>query len=220
MMIGQLKPNYVYILNQYLRAVEQRNSVLKKIKLGDYTEEMIDIWDDRLLEYGDKIYQYRKLFIEKINNIINEYHQKITEGKEFIKIEYKSDLENKEDYIKKIKDNRNNDIFRGITSRGTHRDDLLFYINDELVSTYGSQGQHRTVILSLKLSELSVIKEEIEENPILLLDDFMSELDSKRRNNFLKYIEDTQVIITCTDKINNDNINKLYYVEDGTIKNT
>ena len=76
------------------------------------------------------------------------------------------------------------------------------------------------IILSLKLSELSVIKEEIEENPILLLDDFMSELDSKRRNNFLKYIEDTQVIITCTDKINNDNINKLYYVEDGTIKNT
>ena len=146
MMIGQLKPNYVYILNQYLRAVEQRNSVLKKIKLGDYTEEMIDIWDDRLLEYGDKIYQYRKLFIEKINNIINEYHQKITEGKEFIKIEYKSDLENKEDYIKKIKDNRNNDIFRGITSRGTHRDDLLFYINDELVSTYGSQGQHNFIL--------------------------------------------------------------------------
>ena len=95
----------------------------------------------------------------------------------------------------------------------------MIYINNELVNVYGSQGQNRTVVLSLKISEMQVIYDEIGEYPILLLDDFMSELDEKRRSSFLDNIKETQVIITCTDKIENiDGNYKLIKVEKGKIK--
>ena len=112
---------------------------------------------------------------------------------------------------------------KGYTTKGVHRDDFNMYINNNLVNIYGSQGQHRTAILSLKMSELKVIYDEIGENPILLLDDFMSELDEKRRKNFLKNIKDTQVLVTCTDKIDIENLNfNVYNVQKGKInqKNT
>ena len=110
------------------------------------------------------------------------------------------------------------DIIKGYTTRGIHRDDFQIFINDILVNVYGSQGQHRTAVLSLKISELQVIAEEIGENPILLLDDFMSELDEKRRNNFMENIKDTQVIITCTDNLLLDGIDsKIFYVNNGQV---
>lgn len=102
---------------------------------------------------------------------------------------------------------------------GIHRDDLKIYIDGDLLGIYGSQGQHRSSILSIKLSELEIIKEEVEEKPILLLDDFMSELDKERRENFLEEMEDTQVIITCTDKLELKNENKkIFFVENGKVK--
>ena len=107
---------------------------------------------------------------------------------------------------------------KGSTTKGIHRDDFKINIDDKDVSVYGSQGQNRTVVLSLKMSELQVIKDEIGENPILLLDDFMSELDKNRRENFLQNIGDTQVIVTCTDKINIENLNYyMYNVVDGKL---
>ena len=107
---------------------------------------------------------------------------------------------------------------RGNTTKGIHRDDFNIYINDKLVNIYGSQGQNRTVVLSLKISELQVIYDEIGEYPILLLDDFMSELDEKRRRNFLENIKNTQVIITCTDKIEIPKLDyKMYNVKEGTV---
>ena len=110
------------------------------------------------------------------------------------------------------------DILKGYTTRGIQRDDFQIFINDILVNVYGSQGQHRTSILSLKISELQVINDEIGENPILLLDDFMSELDEKRRNNFLENIKDTQVIITCTDNLVLQDIEaKKFNVIDGKV---
>ena len=124
------------------------------------------------------------------------------------------------EFINKIKERRKLDIIKGFTTKGIHRDDFNIYINDNLVNIYGSQGQHRTAVLSLKMSELQIIKEEIDESPILLLDDFMSELDSKRRRNFLNNIGDTQVIITCTDKFDEDNKDKkIFYVNNGKINN-
>ena len=108
------------------------------------------------------------------------------------------------------------DIIKGYTTRGIHRDDFQIFINDILVNVYGSQGQHRTAILSLKISELQVVNDEIGENPILLLDDFMSELDENRRSNFIENIKDTQVIITCTDKFEINNTKVQYFkVKDG-----
>ena len=111
---------------------------------------------------------------------------------------------------------RNIDIQRGYTGVGVHRDDIIIYINHKPVASFGSQGQQRTVVLSLKLSELKIVTDEIGDSPILLLDDFMSELDEKRRTILLEKIKENQVIITCTDKIDIESKNKkIYFVENG-----
>ena len=201
MMIGQLRPNYVYNLNMYLKTIEQRNNYLRQIREENKPEEMLEIWDENLAEYGEKIYIYRNEFIKKLLNKINNIHKNITDAKEEIRIEYLSNCDNKENYLKLLKERRKLDIIKGYTTKGIHRDDFVIYINDKEVSTYGSQGQNRTAVLSLKLSELQVVYDEIGEYPILLLDDFMSELDEVRRKNFLNNIKNTQVILTGTDKI-------------------
>ena len=218
MMIGQLRPNYVYNLNMYLKTIEQRNNYLRQIKEENKPEEMLEIWDEKLAEYGEKIYIYRKEFIEKIIKKINEIHSKITDEKEIIEIEYLSNCSKKDEYLKLLKERRKLDIIKGFTTKGIHRDNFVIYINDKEVSIYGSQGQNRTVILSLKLAELNVIYDEIGEYPIFLLDDFMSELDEKRRKNFLNNIENTQVILTGTEKIDLKNLEyKLFNVKNGNI---
>ena len=217
-MISQLKPNYMYNLNLYLKTLEQRNNYLRQIKEEYKKEELLDIWDEKLSEYAINIYNYRKEFLEKINKKIKNIHQEITDNKEEIEIEYLSECINKEEYLKLLKGRRKLDIIKGFTTKGVHRDDFVIYINKKRLDIFGSQGQHRTAILSLKLSELNIIEEEIGEKPILLLDDFMSELDEKRRNHFLEKINDTQVIITCTDKINIENKNILIYnVKEGKV---
>ena len=218
MMIGQLRPNYVYNLNMYTKTIEQRNNYLRQIKEENKPEEMLEIWDEKLAEYGEKVYIYRKEFIEKIYNKINEIHGNITDDKETLKIEFISNCDNKEKYLKLLKERRKLDIIKGFTTKGIHRDDFVIYINGKEVNIYGSQGQNRTVVLSLKIAELNVIYEEIGEYPILLLDDFMSELDEVRRKNFLNNIKNTQVILTCTEKIDLPEIEyNLYNIRKGEI---
>ena len=218
MMIGQLRPNYVHNLNLYMQTLEQRNNYLKQIKEINKPQEMIEIWDEKLAEYGEKVYLYRKEFVDKIINKINDIHKKITDEKEELKIEYISNCSNKKEYLNLLNERRKLDIIKGFTTKGVHRADFVIYINNREVGVYGSQGQNRTVILSLKLSELNVVYDEIGEYPILLLDDFMSELDEKRRKNFLENIENTQVIITGTDKVEISTIDcSLYNVQKGEI---
>ena len=218
MMISQLRPNYIYTYNLYLKILEQRNNYLKNINLQNKNDDLLDIYDEKLAEFGNIINKYRDEFINKIKEKIEDIHRKVTEEKEEIKIKYISDCFNKEKFINNLKENRNQDILKGHTTIGIQRDDIYFYINSKKIDIYGSQGQQRTSILSLKLAELEIVKDEMGEYPILLLDDFMSELDNKRRENFLKNIKDTQIIITCTDDIiiKNININK-YKVEEGRI---
>ena len=218
-MISQLRPNYMHILTLYLKTLEQRNNYLKQIKFEKKDESLLDIWDEKLVEYGLKIYQYRKEFIEKLQKKIENIHKEITQGKEKIEIKYFSDASTRQNFINELKSRRKLDIIKGFSTKGIHRDDFIIYINDKEVETFGSQGQNRTAILSLKLSELKVIYDEIGEYPILLLDDFMSELDDKRKKNLLKYIKNIQVIITCTEKIILENLNYFSYnVIDGRIK--
>ena len=217
-LISQLKPNYMYNLNLYLKTLEQRNKYLKQIKEENKDENLLDIWDEKLIEYGTNVYKYRKEFMEKIKNKIKNIHNKITDNKENIEIEYITECDSKEKYLKNLRERRKLDIIKGYTTKGIHRDDFIVYINDKQLDVYGSQGQHRTAILSLKLSELNIIKDEIGENPILLLDDFMSELDGNRKKHFLENIEDTQVIITCTEEIKLANENILIYnVKSGRV---
>ena len=213
-MISQLRPNYMYILSLYQKTLEQRNNYLKQIKEEKKDENLLEIWDNKLCEYAIKIYEYREEFINKLIPKIEKIHNEITNNKEKIKIEYMTECKNKETYLNLLKQRRKLDIIKGFTTKGIHRDDFMIYINGKQINVYGSQGQQRTAVLSLKLTELKIIKEEIGETPILLLDDFMSELDENRRNNLTNAIEDNQVFITCTDKILvEEKNNAVYYIE-------
>ena len=210
-MISQLKPNYMYHLNLYLKTIEQRNNYLKQIKEEKKDENLLDIWDEKLIEEADFIYKYINEFKKKIKEKIKKIHGEITNNKEEIEIDYFSECTSKEIYLNLLKQRRKLDIIKGFTTKGIHRDDFFIKINNKQLDIYGSQGQHRTAILSLKLSELNIVKEEIDEEPVLLLDDFMSELDEKRIKSFLEKIEDTQVIITCTEKLEVENKKILIY---------
>ncbi len=217
-MISQLKPNYMHNLNLYLKTLEQRNNYLRQIREENKDENLLEIWDEKLAEYAVTICKYRNEYIEKIKEKIKKIHNEITDNKEEIEIEYITECDNKENFLNLLRGRRKLDIIKGFTTKGVHRDDFVIYINKKRLDIYGSQGQHRTAILSLKLSELNIIEEEIGEYPILLLDDFMSELDQKRRNHFLEKIDNTQVIITCTDKIDIENKNILIYnVNNGNV---
>ena len=217
-MISQLRPNYMHILSLYLKTIEQRNKYLRQTKEEHKDENLLEIWDEKLAEYALKIYEYRKEFIEKIIKKINIIHNNITNGEEQIELEYITECDSKEKYLKLLKERRKLDIIKGFTTKGVHRDDFMIYINKKDIKIFGSQGQNRTAMLSLKLAELQVIYDEIGEYPILLLDDFMSELDRTRRKNFLENIEGTQVIITGTEKLDIENLDYLEYnVSNGKV---
>ena len=216
MLISSLKPNYMYLLNNYNDVLEQRNNYLKQIKFEGKKQDLLDIFDQQLLDFSLNIYDYRKEYVEKMKNRINVFHNLITKsGKEDIDIKYFSDFSDKDNFAKKLKQARANDIQKGFTTVGMHRDDFKLYINGKDVSVYGSQGQQRTSVLSLKLVELDIVKEAINDTPILLLDDFMSELDETRRTSFLENIKDCQVILTCTDKIDLERESDVFYVDNG-----
>lgn len=220
MMISSLKPNYIHLLNDYNRVLEQRNNYLKKIKELK-NEDLLEVLDEQLANLSYQIYEYRNQYLEKFANIIQETHNimtRNTKNEEIIKIKYISNAQDKQGFLQNLKKSKNIDLARGFTSTGIHRDDFLIYINKKIVSIYGSQGQQRTTTLTLKLCELKIVTEEIGETPILLLDDFMSELDENRRKSFLENLNDSQVIITCTDKIEIQKKNiKSFYVENGVV---
>ena len=220
-MISQLKPNYIHILNKYLKTLDQRNAYLKQIKFDNKSKDMLEIWDESLSQLSYQIYTYRSEYIQKIKEKIKVIHNKITncgQQDEKIEISFISSGKSQKDFYENLLRNRENDIRKGYTSTGSHRDDFDIYINDKKVNVYGSQGQQRTSVLSLKLTELNIIQDEIEEPPILLLDDFMSELDENRRNNLTNAIENNQVFITCTDKILvEEKNNTIYHIENAKL---
>ncbi len=220
-MISQLKPNYIHILNKYLKTLDQRNAYLKQIKFDNKSKDMLEIWDESLSQLSYQIYTYRSEYIQKIKEKIKVVHNKITncgQQDEKIEISFISSGKSQKDFYENLLRNRENDIRKGYTSTGSHRDDFDIYINDKKVNVYGSQGQQRTSVLSLKLTELNIIQDEIEEPPILLLDDFMSELDENRRNNLTNAIENNQVFITCTDKILvEEKNNTIYHIENAKL---
>lgn len=205
--MSQVKPGYFYNLSQYVKLLVQRNNLLTQAKENPKVINTIDIWDQQLVEYGTKVIKERITFLKLIQEYAVEIHNSITNGKENLKLEYKSsicyeseDEENiKKAFKKELEKFRAIDIKRGVTSKGPHRDDILFYINDMEVKTYGSQGQQRTTLLSLKIAELKFMNNETNSYPILLLDDVFSELDTERQRFLMKFINKIQTFITCTD---------------------
>ena len=217
----QLDKIYLYNLTKYNKILNQRNRLLKDINFKPELLDTLAVWDMQLVEYGKKIIQTRKEFVEELNAIVYEIHKKISGNKEELVLKYEPDViaENMEAQLEKCKEK---DLRFGQTSVGPHRDDLCFMIQEIDVRKYGSQGQQRSCALSLKLSEIELVKKSIKETPILILDDVLSELDSNRQNFLLNSIHDIQTIITCTglDEFvrNRFEINKIFKVVNGTIE--
>ena len=230
-LISSISKSYLENITKYKKVMEERNNLLKEIKLRlkgsknlDETDSnFLDVYDKLLSKLNCEIYNERKRVIEKLNNYIYDIHLKLTENyinNEKLHIKYVSNVaEDIEKMYNNLSKSRLNDITKGYTSLGIHRDDYIISINSLDVSIYGSQGQKKSSIISLKLSELKVIEEVIGEKPVLLLDDYMSELDEKRRLKFLDIIEDIQIIITTTHKISIDGKeNTYFYVDNGKIE--
>ena len=218
--LAQLDKVYLNDLSNYNRIVNQRNKLLKDISERKDLLETLDIWDMQLVQYGNKVIDRRKIFIEQMNEIIEKVHTKLTGGKEKLKLVYEPgtgiyDLETA------LLKNRERDIRMKSTSVGPHRDDICFMSNEIDIRKFGSQGQQRTAALSLKLSEIELVKKVIHDTPILLLDDVLSELDKNRQNYLLDSIRDIQTLITCTgldDFVNHRfEINKVLHVEQGHV---
>lgn len=220
MELCQLNRIYYSNLAAYNKIINQRNALLKQICYDKSQIDMLDVWDVQLEEYGIKIIKDRNNFINMINEIIQDIHKKLTSNKEKLVVLYDKNV-SCENFMDDLREKRDMDIRYQLTHTGPQRDDLIFMVNDMDVKKYGSQGQQRTVALSLKLAEIQLVKKIINDNPILLLDDVMSELDGGRRDSLLSYISDIQTIITCTgydDFIKERlSIDRIYKVSQGTI---
>jgi len=220
MELCQLDKFYLYNLNSYNKIVNQRNKLLKDLYMNPELKDTINIWDSQLISFGKQVIERRKNFIEQLNDIIYDIHKKLSGDKEELIIAYEPDVL-PEDFEKKLSANQWKDMKLKQTSVGPHRDDFSFMVNGVDIRKYGSQGQQRTAALSLKLSEIELVKKLTKDTPVLLLDDVLSELDSNRQNYLLNSIGDIQTIITCTgldEFVNNRfEINKVFKVVKGKI---
>ncbi len=220
MELCQLDNFYLYNLNNYNKIVLQRNKLLKDMFMNPGLKETLTIWDSQLVSYGSKIIERRYSFTEQLNEIIGDIHRKLSGDKENLEIRYEPDTQI-DDIEQKLKVNQEKDIKLKQTSVGPHRDDFSFFINGIDIRKFGSQGQQRTAALSLKLSEIELVKKITKDTPVLLLDDVLSELDSNRQNYLLNSIGDIQTVITCTgldEFVNNRfEINKIFKVTNGTV---
>ena len=215
----QISRLYYQNLVSYNKVLNQRNNLLKQINFNRSLMDTIDVWNMQLVDYGSRIIKERKNFIDMMNDLIGDIHSRLTSGKEKLEIVYDANV-TEEEFEKSLQDKMDIDLRYASTQVGPHRDDISFLINGIDARKYGSQGQQRTVALSLKMAEIKLVKKIINDNPVLLLDDVMSELDTDRRNSLIEEIRDIQTIITCTgydDFIKEQIIiNNVYSVVEGT----
>ncbi|NBH82703.1 DNA replication/repair protein RecF [bacterium C-53] len=220
MELCQLDKFYLYNLTNYNKIVNQRNKLLKDITYNEDLRDTLDIWDSQLVSYGMKIIERRESFIQQLNDIVFSIHKKLSGGKEKINISYDPNVSVSQ-YEKNLKENREKDMKYKMTTVGPHRDDIGFYFEEVDIRKFGSQGQQRTAALSLKLSEIELVKRLTGDTPVLLLDDVLSELDNNRQNYLLNSINAVQTIVSCTgleEFINNRfHINKIFSVVRGTV---
>ena len=218
--ICQLDKIYLSDLTKYNKVLNQRNKLLKDMVFHPDLENTLSVWDMQLISYGRRIISRRRRFVEELNEIVRGIHESISGGREQLTLTYEPDIEEAffEDELNRAKE-KDRKYCR--TSVGPHRDDISFFIGDIDIRKFGSQGQQRTSALSLKLSEIELVKRCIHDTPVLLLDDVLSELDSNRQNYLLNSIHDIQTVITCTglDEFvkNRFQIDKIFEVISGTV---
>lgn len=220
--LSQLDKIYLKDLANYNRIINQRNKLLKDAWQQKDILDTLDVWDMQLVSYGEKIIERRREFIAQVNGIIDGIHYKLTGGREKISLSYEpgTGAFSLEQALKK---NRDRDLRMKSTSAGPHRDDICFMSDGIDIRRFGSQGQQRTAALSLKLSEIELVRQLMNDTPVLLLDDVLSELDKHRQNYLLDSIHDIQTLITCTglDEFVNHrfSVNKVFHVHDGHVAN-
>ncbi len=227
--ISQIRPVYNYNLSKYNKILFQRNNVLKSRKFSSNIEEILEIFDLQIAKIGTEIIKERMKYIEELSRISDDIHRQIVLRDESLTIDYMTNIpvlaskkEMEKLYIKTLKDNIKRDVETNTTTYGPHRDDMKILLDGKDMKIYGSQGQQRTIVLSMKLSEIEIIKNERGSYPVLLLDDVFSELDVNRRRYLLNSLKEIQTIITATDSIDLEELKEIektmFYVEQGQLK--
>ncbi|MEN6314011.1 MAG: DNA replication/repair protein RecF [Clostridiaceae bacterium] len=229
--LSQLKPSYFYDLQQYAKILFQRNSLLKNITIKRDLEDTLEVWDKHLAKTGARIMKERERFVKRMNELAKSRHNDLTNSEENLTLKYDPSFQIRDDNYNdlegcfkcELEKNKEREIYKGSTIIGPHRDDIDIILNDESTKIYGSQGQQRTSVLSMKLAEIDLMKEESGEYPVLLLDDVLSELDDRRKEFLIESIKNVQTFITCTDrrffKAKRENTS-FFYVENGNIDYT
>jgi DNA replication and repair protein RecF len=224
--LAQTVPAYARVLSDYSQALTQRNALLKALYERSADGSQLQVWDETLVRLGAQIILWRIQAVQEIERYASRIHHELTHGSESLRLAFepaydplpkpemqlglkldtpidRSALELDEiqqGFLARLKQIRSEEILRGVTTIGPHRDDLRFIINKADVSDYGSRGQLRTTLLALKLAEVEWMKERTGEVPVILLDEVMAELDTQRRVDLLKYVsQDSQVLFTTTD---------------------
>ena len=202
MVISQLQPSYYYALQKYNAALKQRNALLKDP--GSQYPGALSPWDAQLARLGAAIMLSRAEHVERVERIASTMHETLSDGRERLAVAYQPSLAGYDpihliDQLEEaLSDSVERDLRYGSTTIGPHRDDILLGLDDTDVRVYGSQGQQRTVVLSLKLAQLEILREERGEAPVLLLDDVFSELDKRRQQMLVIAVQGCQTFLTCT----------------------
>ena len=224
--LAQSVQAYARVLSEYNQALTQRNALLKALNENGGNRNQLEVWDDAVSRLGSQIILWRIEAVQRMEHLASRVHNELTHGHEILRLAYEpafdplpkpdnqlglkidtavdrsglglDDIQN--GFRQRLHDLRNEEVARGVTTIGPHRDELRFLANDFDLGNYGSRGQIRTALLSLKLAEVNWMKERTGEWPVILLDEVMAELDVQRRADLLKYVgESEQVLFTTTD---------------------
>jgi len=227
--IEQIRPVYNHNMSEYRKILYQRNNLLKSNRFKKDISSLLDVFDIQIAKIGTSIILERSRYLSILNNIVNDIHRQITKESEDLQLRYITNVKILEDrgemerlYLKSLKNNIDRDLEYGTTEIGPHRDDISMTINHKDVRVYGSQGQQRTVVLSIVLSEVRLLKNEKGMYPVLILDDVFSELDDERKRYLTNFFKDIQTFITTTDYNDlkfMDNFKKdIFYIENGKLR--
>ena len=222
MALSQIRPAYYYALQRYARALKQRNETLKLSNVQPGLLQTLDSWDEQLAAAGAELMRQRRAYIARLSLAAGETHREISDGKERLEIRYAPSVTAGDDVqsgLDALFAARENDLRRMTTSVGAHRDDALVLIEGRDARAFGSQGQQRTAALAMRLAELQVMRDELGEWPMLMLDDVMSELDPSRRRQLIGRLKGIQTFITCTDAedLAGAPVGKVWRVSEGTL---
>lgn len=210
-MISQTNPEYLFNLIQYQKTLQQRNALLKYFaKNRTFERDSLEIYDEPMTKFGTEIFQQRKAFVSQLNPVVQQFYNMLSRGREQVEVQYQSHLY-EDNFAEILRENLDKDRFLTYTSGGVHKDDLLFQMNGNLLKKYGSQGQQKSFLISLKLAQIKRIKELTGKNPVLLLDDIFDKLDDHRVSQLISLINQEnfgQMFITDTHRERTESVVK------------